>query len=222
MRRIFFASSCGLFLGCGVLSCSISERVSYADGEGRIPTVILQAIGKQKTEKSWVVVHLGEPFSIDRVSPGGGKSPALYEVYNYRFSKSHVRNGHLFYLFRAGGVQETVEYFHVAFDRDVVQKTWLDQYPRAQLGERMQAINIRAAEPGPRADMNNVSSEQKKHVDWKLPIFKKWFSTDKNPAPADAAKIGEREKAELSSGGNLPMVVVPEVSDDESSGADDM
>lgn len=177
---------------CFLTACSVSERVSYKDDEGLIPSQLLKKIKKKKTEKSWVVAHLGAPYTIDRVDAvvdapslnSDTKSDemteplTLFEVYTYRFTRSQIRSGHVLFFLSAGGRKDDVEYFHVAFDDDVVQKSWMDKYPRTQLGmrKRLQKVVSYPAQ--------ELSANKKNRTGWRLPSLKKWF-TKKTDKPVD-------------------------------------
>lgn len=117
----FFLAPVLVFIG----GCSLSSKVSYHDGEGRIPASFLGDIRRNKTEKYWITSNLGEP---DYVQAG----PQTQEIYTYRFTRASTRHGDLLFVFRYNGAKRETEYFHVFFDDDVVQRYWLDEYAQVQ------------------------------------------------------------------------------------------
>lgn len=167
-------------------SCSITERVSYEDSEGAIPKDVLKKIKSKKAEKSWVLANLGAPYSVDKIRSSHMTPELDYEVYNYRFAKSHIRSGQLLFLLRAGGSEESVEYFHVAFQGDLIDRAWTDKLPRAELGERVVKMRKKVAKmDAPTVTPNAVDNESR--FAWKLPILKKWFSKPAKERKDDVA-----------------------------------
>ncbi len=200
--RLFFLLSSAV-LG----ACSVSDRVSYGDQEGPIPEDVIEKIQTTKTAKAWVVAHLGEPFTIDRVETRGLHSQVLYEVYSYRVTRSSVRAGHVMYVFTMGGREDHIEYFHVAFEKDQVKRAWMDKLARAQLGtvlhqEKVKTVKVNSAKEA------KLVAKKKEPTKWKLPILKKWFGGDdsemedthtaENPAEMEPAT-----QAKLDSGGAM-------------------
>lgn len=107
-------------------ACSVSDRISYEDTEGEVPEALFEKIRKNKTRKSWIVSNLGDPHLIEKQSDS-------QEVYTYRFTRSHYRNGQILLIFRYGRVKRDVEYFHVAFENGVVKKHWMDEFAYVQM-----------------------------------------------------------------------------------------
>lgn len=171
------------------VACSVSDRVSYADQEGPIPDALIKKINTTKTEKAWVMAHLGEPFTIDRVETAGENSVVLYEVYSYRLSRSSIRSGHILYVFKAGGREDEVEYFHIVFDKGIVQKSWMDKYARAQLVPRLRYEKVNTVTVTSQKDADHVMKVKK--MQWKIPILKKWFGGDKDTAKEAGDKASE-------------------------------
>lgn len=170
-------------------ACSVTDRVSYGDQEGPIPDDLIKRIKTKKTEKAWVAAHLGEPFSIDRIETAGENSEVLYEVYSYRLSKTSVRAGHILYFFKAGGRADEIAYFHVAFDKNIVQKAWLDKYSRAQLGPRLREEKVKVIKVASQKDADHVMKVKKKsNIEWKIPILKKWFGDEKSESEMSKGK----------------------------------
>ncbi|MFL0799825.1 MAG: hypothetical protein K6L80_05215 [Agarilytica sp.] len=180
------------------VACSVSDRVTYSDQEGPIPPHIIEKIQKTKTEKAWVMANLGDPFTIDRVETTGVNSEVLYEVYSYRIARSSVRSGHVAYVFTVGGREDQVEYFHVAFEKDQVQKAWMDKFARAQLGTRLhQEDKVHTVKVASKEEVHQVVNKREP-INWKLPILKKWFGGDQNTQPpADTDEMSEEEARKM-------------------------
>ena len=100
--------------------CAVAHRVSYEDGEGKIPQEVFSGIENGKTEKSWVVNQLGSPFNK---AYGVDNS----ELYTYRLTRADTRHASLLLFLRYNGVERDVEYFHVVFENDVVKEHWHDR-----------------------------------------------------------------------------------------------
>lgn len=182
----------------------MTDRVSYGDQEGPIPDDLIKQIKANKTEKAWVAAHLGEPFAIDRIETAGENSEVLYEVYSYRLSKTSVRAGHVLYFFKAGGREDEIAYFHVAFDKNIVQKAWLDKYSRAQLGPRLREEKAKVTIVASQKEADHVMKKKKKrNVEWKIPILKKWFGLGKSEQGMDD---GEAATEDDLSGGEKSQV----------------
>ncbi len=200
-------------------ACSVSDRVTYADQEGPIPPHVIEKIQKTKTEKAWVVANLGDPFTIDRVETTGTNSEVLYEIYSYRIARASVRSGHVAYVFTVGGREDLVEYFHVAFEKDQVQKAWMDKFARAQLGTRLhQEEKVHTVKVASKDEVHQVVNKREP-INWKLPILKKWFGGDQNTQPpADTDEMSEEEARKMfkevgSEGKALPSDVSTETVD---------
>lgn len=118
-----------LIFYCIVISvltgCSIADRVSYEDSEGKIPEEVFTEIDNGKTEKQWVVNQLGEPFAK---AYGTDNS----ELFTYRLTRAHTKHASLLLFLRYNGVERDVEYFHVVFNNDIVKKHWHDKFPVVQ------------------------------------------------------------------------------------------
>ncbi len=179
-------------------ACSVSDRVTYADQEGPIPPHVIEKIQKTKTEKAWVVAHLGDPFTIDRVETTGANSEVLYEIYSYRIARASVRSGHVAYVFTVGGREDLVEYFHVAFEKNQVQKAWMDKFARAQLGTRLhQEEKVYTVKVASKEEVHQIVNKREP-INWKLPILKKWFGGDQNTQPsADTDEMSEQEARKM-------------------------
>ncbi len=108
-------------------ACSISDRTSYEDGEGRIPEKFFSDIRRGKTEKSWVVSQLGEPDILQ-------KGPDAKEIYTYRLMRAQQKHADLLVVLRYNGVSRDVEYFHLFFDNDIVRRHWRDSFSEVQTG----------------------------------------------------------------------------------------
>ncbi len=198
----------------------MTDRVSYGDQEGPIPDDLIKRIKAKKTEKAWVTAHLGEPFSIDRIETAGENSEVLYEVYSYRLSKTSVRAGHILYFFKAGGREDEIAYFHVAFDKNIVQKAWLDKYSRAQLGPRLREEKVKVIKVASQKDADHVMKLKKKsNIEWKIPILKKWFGAGKSePGMGKGEAAGEEKSMEVS----MPDAVSAESMNKQSMGSKTM
>lgn len=178
-------------LGLALTACSVTDRVSYGDQEGPIPQHVIDKIQNTKTEKAWVVAHLGEPFTIDRVETRGPHSQVLYEVYSYRLSRSSVRSGHVLYVFTMGGREDQIEYFHVAFEKSMVKKAWMDKFARAQLGTVLHQEKVKTVKVSSQKEADQVA-KKREPVNWKLPILKKWFGSDEEGKHEDGS-VSPRE-----------------------------
>lgn len=167
------------------VACSINKRVSYNDEEGRIPEELIRKIKRKKTEKSWVLAHLGEPYAIDRVETNEASPKLLVDIYTFRFQKQTVQTGHAFYLLRAGGVEQSTEYLHIVFDKDIVKKSWMDNFPRPQIGTRIRHAKSNTITVDP--DVKKVVVQPKNTAtSWKIPILKKWLSPQGVPLREEA------------------------------------
>lgn len=187
-----FKLICFIILTCFFFSsCSITERVSYGDSEGVVPEGVIKNITSKKAEKPWVIANLGQPLSVDKLYSHTGNRGQDYEVYNYRFTKSHVRSGHLLFILKAGGKEESVEYFHVAFEGMIIEKAWTDRLPRAQLGERVLKQQKQVAKAS--VSKPDIVDNENRFA-WKLPILKKWFSKPAKKQPQiDITTHGEKD-----------------------------
>lgn len=207
--RAVFRIVCSIFILSVGSACSVTDRVSYSDQEGPIPDDLIKQIKAKKTEKAWITAHLGEPFAIDRIETAGKNSEVLYEVYSYRLSKTSVRAGHVLYFFKAGGREDEIAYFHVAFDKNIVQKSWLDKYSRAQLGPRLREEKVKIIKVASQKDADHVMKLKKKSkVEWKIPILKKWFGAKKAEPEMDSGETeaddGMRGREQKDMGGSMP------------------
>lgn len=165
------------------MGCAITDRVTYTDQEGPVPDDIIQHIVNEETEKPWVLAHLGEPFAIDRVQTGGDTPTTLYEVYTYRFSRSAVRSGHVMVFFKAGAREDTIEYLHIAFEKEQVQKAWLDKFKHANVATQLREERVKTVKVASKnTEVNAEPVEEKPRFDWKVPILKKWFSGSSDEA----------------------------------------
>lgn len=126
-RGLFTLAAC-LMLISGVMGCSIvavSDTAHYSDGEGRLPEDIFSQIQPGVTSKNWIESHFGKPQHIQQTEAG--------DIYSYQFTRVHRQSTSFLFVARYRGVDQTREYFHVAFEDDLVESHWLDQLPLAQL-----------------------------------------------------------------------------------------
>lgn len=114
-----------LIVSALLTGCTIADRVSYEDGEGKIPQEVFADVKNGKTQKQWVVNQLGEPFAK---AYGTDNS----ELFTYRLTRAHTKHASLLLFLRYSGVERDVEYFHVVFNNNTVKKHWHDKYPVVQ------------------------------------------------------------------------------------------
>ncbi|SMF36675.1 hypothetical protein SAMN02745866_02380 [Alteromonadaceae bacterium Bs31] len=115
-----------IFIALGFFSgCSISDRTTYEDGEGRIPEKVFSDIRRGKTEKSWLVSQLGEPDILQ-------SGPDSKEIYTYRLMRAQEKHADLLIFLRYDGVSRDVEYFHVFFENNIVRRHWRDSVSEVQ------------------------------------------------------------------------------------------
>ena len=112
-------------IGALLTGCSIADRVSYEDSEGKIPEEVFAEIKNGKTQKQWVVNQLGEPFAS---AYGSDNS----ELFTYRLTRAHIKHASLLLFLRYNGVERDVQYFHVVFDNNIVKKHWHDKFAVVQ------------------------------------------------------------------------------------------
>ncbi|PCK10069.1 MAG: hypothetical protein COA42_00270 [Alteromonadaceae bacterium] len=129
---LFCLAACAVFI---LESCSISDRIAYEDNEGAVPEQFFKQIRRDRSEKSWVVANLGDPYRIQQRLPG-------QEIYTYRMTRSQYRNGQFLLLLHYGKMDEEVRYLHIALQDDIVKSHWFDSlvhvqtYPGAIAGYR--------------------------------------------------------------------------------------
>ncbi len=111
----------GLFLA----SCSISDRVSYADSEAELPEDFLSQVKPNKTSKEWVTSRLSEPKLIT-------EGPLGQEVYTYDLTRRHYRRTSIFFIIRYSGVEEDESYLHVLFKDGLVKKRWYSHFSKVE------------------------------------------------------------------------------------------
>lgn len=133
----------------------------------------------------------------------------LFEVYTYRFTRSQIRSGHALFFFNAAGRKDDVEYYHVAFDENIVRKSWIDKYPRAQLGMRKHLQKIVTH----RLQSQEKSKLRKNRSAWRLPSLKKWLFKGKpeqkpveKMTPIQAA-LAKQDSVDISSAQKPSMTV---------------
>jgi hypothetical protein len=125
------AARCGLLIASAVLvtACtlvSVNDTSHYTDAEGRIPESLLLEIQPHRTNRSWIYTHFGEPLNVlDTVSG--------QEVFTYPLTRVHRKDVTLLFLVRYRGVERKTEYFHVAFEGDLVSNHWIDELPLVQV-----------------------------------------------------------------------------------------
>lgn len=117
-------ASAGLFSACTLVS--VNDTSHYTDAEGRIPESLLMEIQPKLTNKSWIYTHFGEPRNIFDAALG-------QEVFTYPLTRVHRKDVTLLFLVRYRNVERKTEYFHVAFEEDLVNKYWIDELPVVQL-----------------------------------------------------------------------------------------
>lgn len=194
-----------IFIACLTFACSVSQRVTHEDAEGRVPTAVIETIKQRDVLKPWVISHLGEPHSIDEVNVNNADAQPLYEIYSYRFTLTQVRSGHLLFLFKVGGRDDSVEYLHIVFDRDTIQDAWMDPYPRPQFGNRLHLQQAQQAQQESRtshmASLNDAKKTKTESSEWQLPMIKNWSGKEtsadkKNEAVSleAQASTGDSEK----------------------------
>ena len=106
-----------LVLTCG---CTISDRHSYVDSEGRVPDDVFAAIKNGKTVKQWVVNQLGEPFIKSY-------SDNQRELFTYRYSSEQTKQANLLLVLRYQAQERDINYFHIVFENSMVVKHWWDK-----------------------------------------------------------------------------------------------
>lgn len=180
-----------------VSACSVTDRVTYADGEGRVPPDVIKRIKTKPTSKMWVMSQLGDPMHIDRIETVGRKKELHYEIYTYRFSRTFIRSAQVLYVFKSGAREEEVEYFHIAFENGLSQRAWMDHLSRPHLAtqmrkapEKVKSTKVASKEQADRM----VEPEKNERMNWKLPILKRWFGSDNVPEDSSASKAPEAEK----------------------------
>jgi len=107
------------------VSCSIVDRTSYEDHEGRIPESFFSKIRRGKTSQDWIVGNLGEPERLQ-------KGPGSQEIYTYRLMRAQEKHAGLLIVLRYDGVYRDVEYFHVFFEDGLVRRHWRDEFVEVQ------------------------------------------------------------------------------------------
>lgn len=209
MNRIASLFFSAVLLQC--TACAVSERVTYADQEGKISEKTLQKISRQGASQHVVVGNLGLPSSIDKIVLQDQQS--LYEIYNYRLTETQVRSGHLFYLLKAAGSEQNQRYFHVAFREGVVDSTWINSDPRAEMtvhvtNAQASPDTVQATKEASRSSAEIPTQAPVKTVDietktgkvtivtektedfkWKLPFLNKWLNSNKAPATAATTPV---------------------------------
>ena len=119
--RALWRSVVILFLAFFLGSCSVTDRTSYEDDEGAVPESFFSSIKKNKTQKKWIVHHLGKPLSAYYTSDNK-------EIVTYQIRRAKYRNASLLLFMRYNSVRRDPRYFHVLLDNDVVKKTWWDEH----------------------------------------------------------------------------------------------
>ncbi|MFT5084851.1 MAG: hypothetical protein ACI9Y1_002907 [Lentisphaeria bacterium] len=141
-------------------SCALSDRVVYEDSEGLIPKTVFDKIENTNARKKVVTAHFGEPDHVDKISEE-------LAVYTYRLQRTHIRNGHLLFLFRSGGRVDDLVYYHVAIKNDVVKKAWSDDSASVSIKDRrLRSLATLSV------DVSNQKSSRFL-FNWKLPFMKK-------------------------------------------------
>ena len=105
-----------------VSSCSVSDRLVYQDAEGVVPDAFFSSVKKNRTEKSWIIDHLGEPQEIMQGADH-------QEILTYNFTRTRYRHTSLLIVLRYNGSENDVEHYHVVLCDDVVKKAWWDKLP---------------------------------------------------------------------------------------------
>lgn len=138
----------------GVSGCSISDRTSFEDDSGRIPETFFSDIRRGKTSKEWIEAQLGTPQGLQQ-------GPGSKQIYTYRIVRSQQKHADLLIVLRYDGVYRDVEYFHIFFENDIVERHWRDALPMVQtaryFGEPATRLaEMEAAEP-PETAMANTA-----------------------------------------------------------------
>ncbi|MFL0808959.1 MAG: hypothetical protein K6L76_00955 [Agarilytica sp.] len=178
-----------LVAGLAFLSaCSVTDRVTYTDGEGRVPPEVIKRITSKPTSRAWVMSQLGKPMHIDRIETLGRQKELHYEIYTYRFSRTFIRSAQVFYVFKSGAREEEEEYFHVAFENGLSQRAWLDHLSRPHIASRLhqEKSKVRSTKVASKSHADRlVEPEKNSRVNWKLPILKRWFGNENVPQESD-------------------------------------
>lgn len=106
-------------------ACAVSEREELSDSEGIVPENFFQQIRPHKTEVSWVVDNLGEPYILTELESDT-------EVYTYHFQRSKVRSANALLILRYGSRQRHSDYYHLVVCDGLVRKAWWDKLERVQ------------------------------------------------------------------------------------------
>lgn len=105
----------------GLGACSVTNRTSYEDDEGSVPESFFSSIKKNKTQKKWIIHHLGEPLSTYYTKDNK-------EILTYQIRRAQYRNVSLLFFMRYNSVKRDPRYFHMLLDKDIVRKTWWDEH----------------------------------------------------------------------------------------------
>ncbi len=175
-------------LGCGfcliISACSITDSVSFEDAEGQIPASLFDDIKHKRVETPTIVDQLGEPVLIEKMGEE-------YSVMTYRFSRLQTRNMRVFYVLHAGGREQDVAYFHIAYKGQDIKKSWVDDNLHVQ--KRHKLIQKMEVEP---------KQKKKSGLSWRLPFFSKKKDKEESSMPsasempsAESPQVNSRESA---------------------------
>lgn len=106
----------GSIVGCSIVA--VSDTAHYSDGEGSLPEDIFSQIQPGVTSKDWIESQFGEPQHVQQSDAG--------DIYTYQFTRVHRQSTSFLFVARYRGVDQTREYFHIAFKDDLVESHWLD------------------------------------------------------------------------------------------------
>lgn len=130
------------------VGCSVSDRHVFEDAEGIVPETFFSTVKKDKTEKSWIVDHLGQPqFYIE--------GPNQEEIYTYHFDHARHRKTSVLVFFRFNGSENEERYYHVVLCDDLVKKAWWDAFEQVQVAKVVKRSGCAEAETKD-ASMDNI------------------------------------------------------------------
>lgn len=138
-----------------VSACSITDSISYQDGEGQIPESLFDDIQHKRVSTQYVVDRLGQPVLTEMLGED-------IRVMTYRFSRVQIRNWRMLLILHSGRRAEDITYYHVVYKDDEIRKSWLDDNLRIQDHHKL----VQKIEP---KEKNKSSSG----FQWKIPFFNK-------------------------------------------------
>ena len=148
--KLFFILSL-LFLS----SCSVHERFSRVDEEGVIPQEVYSAIEVGRTHKDTVVKYFGRP---DKSETTKGDR----EIYTYQHTLKQTKHVRFLFVLAYSWVDENVEFYHIRFKDDIVDRKWIDEkeYTQPFRLEPRQQIAKEEGVPAPVEDTDDSLIEE--------------------------------------------------------------